>query len=438
MQGQIGALKSTIITAYKNGGNLFLIKLLGLALNYGVLLLILYYYGFEGNGEYAVKLELARGLKVFVVFGLDYLIVKEVTALVEDYTENTSQLLVVFLFSNLFFISIYFIVNLFFEIDINILYWTIFMAFWRFISHFFRGRDEMIAYGLFEFTLFQAIALTSILLSNFVFENHPFEAIINILNLICLAICFITIFPKMVNTLRTGELLKLISTSFRNILTYYKRGLNFVLTNSTNILSVSILYIIIKDNYSSEVLGIYDTVLKFAMIISLPLIAVSGRVMTLAAKYFNHKKLHELKRYISKVTKMLILGSSVLTVGVCVFFWGYSTYFNIELKDYWGLFLILLGAQLVNNWTGPVGVVLQVSNNEKIFNRITIVSAAYLIISTFVFAKFFDIYIIAVNMIVYLLMINLMSLYIQKKRLGIQPHADLLRKTNESDHPKIQ
>ena len=438
MQGRLKALRSFLSSAYRNGGNLFIIKLIGLALNYGVLLLILYYYGFEGNGEYAVKLELARGLKVFVVFGLDYLIVKEVTALVEDYTENTGQLLAVFLFTNVFFVSIFLLLNIFFEIDINILYWTLFMAFWRFISHFFRGRDNMIAYGFFEFAIFQGIAFLSILLSNFVFKTLPFESLINILNLSCLVFCFVVVFPKLVKTQNLRTFFSLMAKGFNNILVFYKRGLNFVLTNSSNILSVSILYIIIKDNYSSEVLGIYDTVLKFALIISLPLIAVSGRVMTLAATYFNHKKIHELRSYIGKVTRMLILGSSILTVGVCIFFWIYSSYFNIELKDYWMLFLILLTAQLVNNWTGPVGVVLQVSNNEKIFNRITIISAVYLIISTFIFAKFFDIYIIAVNMIVYLLMINLMSLYVQKKRLGIQPHADLFRRIHESDHPEIQ
>ena len=438
MSGRFKNLSSFLLSAYKHGGNLFLIKLLGLALNYGVLLLILYYYGFEGNGEYAVKLELARGLKVFVVFGLDYLIVKEVTALIEDYTENTGQLLAVFVYSNVFFITIFLLLSLFIELDSNILYWTLFMAFWRFISHFFRGRDNMIAYGFFEFAIFQGIAFLSILLSNFVFQTLPFESLINILNLIGLIVCFVVVFPKMVSIENTREFFGLMKTSGNNILRYYNRGLNFVLTNSSNILSVSILYIIIKDNYSSEVLGIYDTVLKFALIISLPLIAVSGRVMTLAAKYFNSDKIQELRTYLGKVTRMLILGSSVLTIGVCIFFWIYSSYFNFELKDYWGLFLILLAAQLVNNWTGPVGVVLQVSNNEKIFNRITIVSALYLIISTFIFAKFFDIYIIAVNMIVYLLMINLMSLYVQKKRLGIQPHADLFKKTHESDHPEIQ
>ncbi|NNK87389.1 MAG: hypothetical protein HKO90_03825 [Flavobacteriaceae bacterium] len=438
MEGHLKTLREFLLSAYRNGGNLFIIKLIGLALNYGVLLLILYYYGFEGNGEYAVKLELARGLKVFVVFGLDYLIVKEVTALIEDYTENTGQLLAVFLFSNVFFISIFLLLSLFFEIDNNILYWTLFMAFWRFISHFFRGRDNMLAYGFFEFAVFQGIVFSSIILANFVFNTMPFESLINILNLIGLVLCFIVVLPKMAKTQNLRGFLSLMKKGWNNILRYYKRGLNFVLTNSSNILSVSILYIIIKDNYSSEVLGIYDTVLKFAMIISLPLIAVSGRVMTLAAKYFNHKKIRELRNYIGKVTKMLILGSSILTIGVCVFFWIYSSYFNLELKDYWPLFLILLAAQLVNNWTGPVGVVLQVSNNEKIFNRITIISAIYLIISTFIFAKFFDIYIIAVNMIVYLLMINLMSLYVQKKKLGIQPHADLFRKIHESDHPKIQ
>ena len=135
-----------------------------------------------------------------------------------------------------------------------------------------------------------------------------------------------------------------------------------------------------------------------------------------------------LRSYIHNITRMLIIVSTLAAIGVSIFFIVYSFYFNITLKDYWLLFAVLVAGQLVNNWTGPVGIVLQVTNNEKIFNRITMLFGAYLVFSTFILAKFFDIYIIAINMLLYLSCVNYFALRVQKRKLDIRPHKKLLKK----------
>lgn len=419
-------IKEFIQFSVKNSGTLFLLKLLGLGLNYFILLLILYFYDFEGNGEYAVVLELARGLKVFVVFGLDYLLVKELTSINKG-SKGIGSLFGTFVFNNFLFFLLFLLCYLIFDLDANVFYWTIFMSVWRFTGHYYRGKDNMMLYGFFEFVIFQLIALTSIICSNFIFNTFSFKTIINVLSLLVIIILTVFNLPKVLSLINKG-VVESIKTTLKNLTSVYKKGFHFVLTNSTNILSISILYIIIKDNYSSEILGIYDTVLKFAMIVSLPLIATSGRVMTLSSHYFNNNKMNELKTYINNITKMLIIVSTLAAIGVSVFFLVYSSYFNIMLQDYWLLFVVLVAGQLVNNWTGPVGIVLQVTNNEKIFNRITMFFGAYLVLSTFVLASFFDIYIIAINMLLYLSCVNYFALRAQKKNLDIRPHKKLLRK----------
>ncbi|MBL85415.1 MAG: hypothetical protein CMO82_02010 [Winogradskyella sp.] len=419
-------IKEFIQFSIKNSGTLFILKLLGLGLNYFILLLILHFYDFKGNGEYAVVLELARGLKVFVVFGLDYLLVKELTS-INTQNRGLESLLGTFLVNNFLFFLLFSFCHLIFDLDMNIFYWTIFMSVWRFTGHYYRGKDSMVLYGFFEFVIFQLIALTSIICSNFIFNGFNFETIINILSL--LVIVFLAAFklPKILSQINKS-VIETIKITFLNLYSVYKKGFHFVLTNSTNILSISILYVIIKENYSSEVLGVYDTVLKFAMIVSLPLIAASGRVMTLSAQYFNNDKMNELRSYIHNITRMLIIVSTLAAIGVSIFFIVYSFYFNITLKDYWLLFAVLVAGQLVNNWTGPVGIVLQVTNNEKIFNRITMLFGAYLVFSTFILAKFFDIYIIAINMLLYLSCVNYFALRVQKRKLDIRPHKKLLKK----------
>ena len=85
------------------------------------------------------------------------------------------------------------------------------------------------------------------------------------------------------------------------------------------------------------------------------------------------------------------------------------------------MFLSLIFAQLVNNYAGPVGIVLQATGHEKDFNKITLITALYLTISTYIFTNYFSITVVGVNTIIYLVLLNSLALKVQLKKLKINP-----------------
>lgn len=414
-------IKDLIKFGIKNSGSLFLLKLIGIALNYGVLLLILNFYQFEGNGEFAKFVALSRGIKVFVVFGLDYLIVKQV-AINEGLNKEKELSLFIVLFLNVaLFVIIFLLINLFIELDILLLFGVVFLSFWRFIGHFFRGKDNMVVYGFFEFIIFQITVFLGIIVSNYIYTDLGFIHSVIIVNAIASVIVLTIVLTNLLRSFSISSFKKVCMDSLKSIHLIYKTAIHFVFTNSINIFATSILYVIIQNQYSNEILGIYDTVLRISQIVTLPLIATNGRVLTLAAKYFNNKMFGELQTYIKNNTKVLMVLSSIIFIGVIVFYYGFAEFYNQMLHDYWPLFMFLITAQLINNWAGPVGIVLQATGHEKDFNKITLISALYLLISTYLFTMHFSITIVGINMMLYLILLNSLALNVQYKKLKIKP-----------------
>lgn len=400
--------------AIKNSGSLFVVKALGIAINYVVLLLVLHYFGFYGNGELAHFIAQTKGLMILLIFGLDIVLIKRLNVIDKNLiaiVDVGKALLVNFLLASVAFFAI----NLIVKIDYSFLVGGIILAIWRFCGHFYRGRNNMVAYGFFEFIVFHLSIFISIFISNYF--GTPLIASIIYTNIVFIALFFIYMLPQNFKPLKES-----FSFNFKYIKNLYKESYHFVLSNSILIISTSVLYTIIKNYYSTEILGVYDSVLKFSLVIALPLIATNGRVMVLTSKYFNANAINDLKTYINKTTKMLAFISTICALGVIVVFFVYSEFINQSFKAHWLLFGFLIVAQLINNWAGPVGVVLQLTNNEKIYNLVTFATSIYLLLSTVLIANFLPIIYIAINYIIYMFLQNGISLLIVKKRLGINPY----------------
>ena len=407
-------VKQLLNFTLENAGSLLIIKAFGIAINYASLLLILYFLGVYGNGEVANFIAQSKGLMIFFVFGLDIVLVKKLNELNKDIhcIINIGKTL----FLNFIIgIIVFFIVNQFLSISYNFLFGGIILALWRFTSHYYRGKNNMIAYGFFEFVLFQTTVLISVFVSEY-FKVNFIESIIYIN--ILFALIFIPYFfinNKII--FKTNFFL-----SLKTLKKIYLESYHFLLSNSIIIISTSILYYLIKTNYSTETLGFYDSILKFSLVIALPLIATNGRVMFKTSNLHNNNLLGDLKKYIGNITKMLAVMSSAAAIFVSVVFYVYSTFFNVEFMSYWMLFVLLVFAQLVNNWAGPVGIILQLTNNEKIYNLVTFFTSVYLILSTLIIAKTLSINYVALNYLAYMLFQNITSLIIVKRRLNINPY----------------
>ncbi|MDA0177914.1 MULTISPECIES: lipopolysaccharide biosynthesis protein [Mesoflavibacter] len=413
--------KQLLNFALKNSGSLFLLKLIGIALNYVVLIFILEVYYFEGNGEFAKFVALSRGIKVFVVFGLDYLIVKQVASNLTLDNNQDFKLFVAFFINTVLFAFGFLVVNQFLELNSVLLGGVIVLAFWRFIGHYFRGQNNMVIYGFFEFVVFQVTVLLSLLICNFLNKNLDFLTVIVGINIVFSFLVSIYVVKRFFKTINRKEVINILIQTFKTIITIYKKSIHFVFTNSINIFSVTIMYVIIESQYTTEVLGIYDTILKMSLVVTLPLIATNGRVLTVAAKYYNNNQITDLTKYLKTNTKVLFISSTAIFLGLILFFYLFAEFYKPELHNYWWLFLSLIFAQLVNNYAGPVGIVLQATGHEKDFNKITLITALYLTISTYIFTNYFSITVVGVNTIIYLVLLNSLALKVQLKKLKINP-----------------
>lgn len=410
------SITNLIHFALKNSGSLFLVKAFGVGLNYVALLLVLHFFGFSGNGELANFIALSRGAMIVLIFGLDIVLVKRLN----DVDRNNQSVILTattLAINMVFFFLIIALLNLFFEISYFFYFGGIILAVWRYFSHFFRGKNNMYLYGVFEFVIMQMSILIAVLIS----ESYGIQLVkaIIYINFVLIFLMILFFIIKYFDVVKSNIIVNNIKNQ---IFELYKEAYHFVISNSIVILSTSIIYVIINESYSQEVLGVYDAVLKFSQVIVLPLIATNGRVMVLVSKFFNAKQFSELKNYVLRTTKMLALMSSVFAVIVLITFFIYTKFFNLALNNYWTLFIFMVLAQLINNWAGPVGIVLQLTNNEKIFNKITFLASAYLIISTLMFSKYFSIEFIAINYMLYMFVQNFYSLKIIKNRLNINPY----------------
>ena len=402
--------------AYFNAGNLFIIKFLGIGLNYLVLLLVLHYFGLYGNGELADFIAQSRGVMILLVFGLDIVLVKRLN----HAEKSTRQVLVtaIAFISNIFFYCfLILIIKPFFNVDLVFLLGAVVLAIWRYISNFYRGKNNMIFYGFFEFIIFQLSILASILINKSIGISF-INSIVYVNGILVLLVCIVT-------GIKHSPKVKLVDfkSDFKSdLIATYKESFHFVLSTSIILISTAIIYKIIKANYSTELLGVYDTLLKFSQIIVLPLVATNGRVIVISSKYFFAKNMKAFQQYIVKITRMLAMASILCALLAFVVLYIYVKKFNKDFDNYWLLFFFMALSQLINNWAGPAETVLQVTNNIKVFNKIIIIAVTYLIVSIYVSTQFYSIEVVAINTVIYMFILNFFSLRVIRKRLGINPY----------------
>ncbi len=388
-------------------------KFLGIGLNYLVLLLILHYFGLYGNGELADFIAEAKAVMILLIFGIDVVLVKKLNY----QTNENSQIIattIAFAINVLIAGIIYLIGQLIFDFKFTVFIGGVLLASWRYISNFFRGKNNMVVYGFFEFILFYFTILLSIFISKY-YDLKLIETVISI-NIVFLFLMTIYLLSRYFYVIKKSIKIKTIRTHVKAV---YLESYHFVLSTSIFLISTALVYKIIRLNYSTETLGAYDTILKFSQIIVLPLVATNGRVMVSTSKHFFANELDQLRAYIIKITKMLAITSTACAIVSAIAFFIFSYYFKTSIKEFWGLFLLLSLAQLINNWAGPAETVLQVTNNIKAFNKVAFIATLYLVISTYITTEYFDIEVVGINMIIYMFIFNFASLIILKKRLGI-------------------
>lgn len=132
---------------------------------------------------------------------------------------------------------------------------------------------------------------------------------------------------------------------------------------------------IIAANVSTAEVALYAVALKFAVLMSYPLLVINSILGPKFAKAFHRKKINDLKLYYKQ--SVLLSGISGLLLFGLILLFGKSLLmlFGEEYKAAHLTLIILAFGQLVNMLTGSVTSLLVMTGNEKFHKRHSIVSS---------------------------------------------------------------
>lgn len=135
---------------------------------------------------------------------------------------------------------------------------------------------------------------------------------------------------------------------------------------------------------TNEVIGVYNVALKIATLTSFSLQAINSILAPNIAKYFNNNQLEDTKRLIKFATNTNFYVTLIVVVFIILFHNTILGFFGKEfLSGVWILMILCLG-QLVNSLSGSVGLIMQMTGLQKIYQNIVLVALIINIILNFV------------------------------------------------------
>jgi O-antigen/teichoic acid export membrane protein len=206
---------------------------------------------------------------------------------------------------------------------------------------------------------------------------------------------------------------KIKKTPLANILTF---SFPLFLSSSMMLLLQWIDIVILGYYVSTSEIGVYNIIVKISMISSIILFSINSIAAPKFSELFTKNKLEELKKII-KETSMLI---SVVSLPILLLIFIGSQYilnfFGPEYIDGSISLNILILGQLVNVICGSVGYVLIMTENQKIFRNIILLTTVLNIILNIFLIPTYGILGAAVSSMICVIIWNVISyIYIYKK-----------------------
>jgi len=127
--------------------------------------------------------------------------------------------------------------------------------------------------------------------------------------------------------------------------------------------------------FKTEVdVGIYAIALKLSMLTSIALVAVNSILAPKISQMFASNDHADLQNIIQKSTKIIFIASSPVLVAYFLFSDYFMGLFGVDFRAGALALVILSTGQFFNAMCGPVGLVLNMTDREKILKNATIIS----------------------------------------------------------------
>lgn len=368
------------------------IKVLGALSSYILSYLIANKYGAEGNGVFALFMTYVVILSTIFYLGLDFFLVKQISVLMKQnrYKEIRklyNKILYNYLIPGsiiLFFLgitlSMYYgkliifmvacgvVVNVF--IDIN--------------SAVFRGMKMAEWYSFF--IQFSKYFITIILFLAPIFNNQTESILWIYLSSLMIngIISFLILNENIKNRIKTDYS---VHKEDYSIISIFKTSKEFFFPSIIIIGLVWIDFILIDIFLDEKSAGIYSVALKLSTLISFGFTAFNAFLAPRISEIYYEGDIPKLQKVLTH-NYVVTLPFFVIPF-VCILFYNEQllSFFGTEFKSGWIILLLLAGGQFINTLFGPVSLLLQMTNFQKIFQNVLVGTIIFKLICAIIFVK---------------------------------------------------
>ena len=171
---------------------------------------------------------------------------------------------------------------------------------------------------------------------------------------------------------------------------------------------------------SNADIGIYHAMYRTAILLNIVLLAVNSGLAPRFSELMELNKIKKIKQLVRKTTKIISLLTFLLFV-IIIIFAKYIVGFLLDAETEKGLYVlyILAVGQMINSWSGPVGIFLLMSGNEKINQNTSIILAILFILLNTILVYFYGIIGAAIAVSSVMIIRNIIYVIIVKRKYGI-------------------
>ena len=170
---------------------------------------------------------------------------------------------------------------------------------------------------------------------------------------------------------------------------------------------------------STDQVGIFSVSLRLASLISLFLIAVNTISAPKFSELFWSNQHKELQKVIFYSSKLIFIFSILAAAGIIIFSLSILKFFGSEFEQGRIVLIILIMGQIINSFTGSVGILLNMTGNQKLYRNIVLIIFPFNILLSFVFIPIYGILGAAIVNIVTVFLLNFFSAIIVYNKLSL-------------------
>jgi O-antigen/teichoic acid export membrane protein len=170
---------------------------------------------------------------------------------------------------------------------------------------------------------------------------------------------------------------------------------------------------------SARDVGLYSVAAKISIVSTIFLQVTSSVIAPKVASMYAENNIKEMEKMIQRVTKYLILTSTLIFVGIIVFGKLILLIWGAEFVDSYSVLVILGFGNFINISAGAVGLILTMCNQERVWGILMFASAILNVIFNYFLISIWGILGAGISTAVSLIFMNITAIYVVKKRIGI-------------------